>query len=161
MEAIDGRTDLRSRRSPVAFVDSSAIVTLVDADDASHTAAVEAYQSLVDDGYRLFTTNHVLDEAFELLTVGVGAAVARQWLRDNRLPIYFVDETDLAAATKLIAARGGKLADHADRCTQYGRDGAAERGRCVRGRSRVPRRAELNRAAVTEPLRPVRPEECE
>jgi len=93
--------------SPVAFVDSSAIVTLVDADDASHTAAVEAYQSLVDDGYRLFTTNHVLDEAFELLTVGVGATVARQWLRDNRLPIYFVDETDLAAATKLIAARDG------------------------------------------------------
>jgi predicted nucleic acid-binding protein len=93
--------------SPVAFVDSSAIVTLVDADDASHTAAVEAYQSLVDDGYRLFTTNHVLDEAFALLTVGVGTAVARQWLRDNRLPIYFVDETDLAAATKLIAARDG------------------------------------------------------
>ena len=93
--------------SPVAFVDSSAIVTLVDADDASHAAAVEAYQSLVDDGYRLFTTNHVLDEAFELLTVGVGAVVARQWLRDNRLPIYFVDETDLAAATKLIAARDG------------------------------------------------------
>jgi predicted nucleic acid-binding protein len=93
--------------SPVAFVDSSAIVTLIDADDASHAAAVEAYQSLVDAGYRLFTTNHVLDEAFELLTVGVGAAIARQWLRDNRLPIYFVDETDLAAATKLIAARDG------------------------------------------------------
>src|SRR3954453_4268749 len=93
--------------SPVALVDSSAIVTLIDADDASHAAAVEAYQSLVDAGYRLFTTNHVLDEAFELLTVGVGATIARQWLRDNPLPIYFVDETDLAAATKLIAARDG------------------------------------------------------
>ena len=92
-------------QSPVAFVDSSAIVTLVDADDASHAAAVEAYRSLVADGYRLFTTNHVLDEAFELLSVGVGAAVARQWLRDNRLPVYFVDESDLATATKLIAAR--------------------------------------------------------
>ena len=91
--------------APVAFVDSSAIVTLVDADDASHAAAVEAYRSLVAAGYRLFTTNHVLDEAFELLSVGVGAAVARQWLHDNRLPIYFVDEADLAAATKLIASR--------------------------------------------------------
>ena len=90
---------------PVAFVDSSAIVTLIDRDDASHAAAVEAYRSLVTAGYRLFTTNHVLDEAFELLSVGVGPDVARQWLRDNRLPIYFVDETDLAAATEMIATR--------------------------------------------------------
>lgn len=91
--------------APVAFVDSSAIVTLVDADDASHAAAVEAYRSLVADGYRLFTTNHVLDEAFELLAAGVGTDIARQWLRDNRLPVYFVDDTDLAAATKLITER--------------------------------------------------------
>jgi len=90
---------------PVAFVDSSAIVTLVDRDDASHGAAVEAYRSLVAAGYRLFTTNHVLDEAFELLSTGVGPAVARQWLRDNRLPIYFIDETDLTAAAEMIATR--------------------------------------------------------
>jgi predicted nucleic acid-binding protein len=89
---------------PVAFDDSSAIVTLVDRDDASHAAAVDAYRSLVASGYRLFTTNHVLDEAYELLATGIGDA-ARAWLRDQRLAIYFVDADDLRAATGMIAAR--------------------------------------------------------
>lgn len=89
---------------PVAFVDSSAIVTLVDRDDASHTAAVDAYRSLIASGYRLFTTNHVLAEAYELLSAGIGDA-ARDWLRDQRLAIYFVDEDDLRAATAMIAGR--------------------------------------------------------
>jgi predicted nucleic acid-binding protein len=89
----------------VAFVDSSAIVTLVDRDDASHAAAVDAYRSLVTAGYRLFTTNHVLDEAFELLSTGIGMAAAQQWLRDQRLTIYHVDESDLTAAIAMIAKR--------------------------------------------------------
>jgi predicted nucleic acid-binding protein len=89
----------------VAFVDSSAIVTLVDRDDASHTAAVEAYRSLVNDGYRLFTTNHVIDEAFELLAAGIGMAAAQQWLAGQRLAVYHVDESDLAAAISLITRR--------------------------------------------------------
>jgi predicted nucleic acid-binding protein len=90
---------------PVAFVDSSAIVTLIDQDDASHQAAVDAYRTLIASGYRLFTTNHVLDEAFELLTAGIGPAAARRWLSEHRLAIYHVDETDLAAAVAAIAAR--------------------------------------------------------
>jgi predicted nucleic acid-binding protein len=90
---------------PVAFVDSSAIVTLIDHDDASHLAAVDAYRSLVSSGYRLFTTNHVLNEAFELLSAGIGATSARQWLRSHRLAIYYVDESDLAAAIAAITGR--------------------------------------------------------
>lgn len=90
---------------PVAFVDSSAIVTLIDHDDASHAAAVDAYRSLVSSGYRLFTTNHVLDEAFELLSAGIGVTAARQWLRDHRLAVYYVDESDLSAAIAAITAR--------------------------------------------------------
>lgn len=99
-----------ARRShPVAFVDSSAIVALVDRDDASHSAAVDAYRSLVAARYRLFTTNHVLDEAYDLLAMGVGDA-ARVWLRDQRLAIYYVDETDFRAAVAMIAAREGGTA---------------------------------------------------
>jgi predicted nucleic acid-binding protein len=90
---------------PVAFVDSSAIVTLVDRDDASHSAAVEAYESLVRSGYRLFTTNHVLDEAFELLSMGIGFAAAQKWLGEQRLAVYIVDEADLTAAVTMITSR--------------------------------------------------------
>lgn len=99
------RTQASKPEFPVAFVDSSAIVTLIDHDDASHQAAVDAYRSLVSSGYRLFTTNHVLDEAFELLSAGIGATAARQWLRDHRLAIYYIDESDLAAAIAAIARR--------------------------------------------------------
>jgi predicted nucleic acid-binding protein len=95
----------RGRDLPAAFVDSSAIVALIDQDDASHQAAVEAYGSLVGSSYRLFTTNHVIDEAFGLLVTGVGPEVARQWLREHRLPVYFVDESDLAAAAAMLAGR--------------------------------------------------------
>jgi len=89
---------------PIAFVDSSAIVALVDRSDAVHQAAREAYEGLVAEGYRLFTTNHVLSEALDLLTNVVGAEAARQFLRDQRLPIYHVDEQDEQRAIALIAS---------------------------------------------------------
>jgi predicted nucleic acid-binding protein len=72
---------------PVAFVDSSAIVALVDEDDAAHSAAVDAYRELSTSGYRLFTTDHVVVEAYDLLLNGVGPVVATAWLRDQRLPV--------------------------------------------------------------------------
>lgn len=86
----------------VAFVDSSAIVALVDAGDISHRAAAEAYHSLVSSGYRLFTTNHVIVETFALLTSGLGPDVAKQWLRDMRLAIYTADADDEAKAYKMV-----------------------------------------------------------
>ncbi|MDQ3542060.1 MAG: PIN domain-containing protein [Chloroflexota bacterium] len=88
----------------VAFVDSSAIVAMVDANDTTHDAAVAAYHELVDGGYKLFTTNHVIAETVELLTNGVGPAVARQWLRDQRLPVYHTDEQDNHRARALVIA---------------------------------------------------------
>ncbi|HET7056609.1 MAG TPA: PIN domain-containing protein [Thermomicrobiales bacterium] len=90
---------------PVAFVDSSAIVALVDEDDAAHSAAVDAYRELSTSGYRLFTTDHVVVEAYDLLLNGVGPVVATAWLRDQRLPVYCTDEADLAAAQTILAAR--------------------------------------------------------
>jgi predicted nucleic acid-binding protein len=89
----------------VLFVDSSAIVALVDADDASHQPAVDAYESLVRDGYRLFTTDHALSEAYELLSMGVGPEVAREWLRDQKLAVYNVTEEDLADARQRLLDR--------------------------------------------------------
>lgn len=86
----------------VMFVDSSAIVALVDRDDAAHRAVVEAYRELVSDDSRFFTTNYAVAEAFDLLTVGPGPTIARQWLRDSQLAIYHADQHDLARARRKI-----------------------------------------------------------
>ena len=100
---------------PVAFVDSSAIVAMVDRNDRTHDAAVSAYTDLLRQGYRLFTTNHVVTETVDLLTTGVGPEVARRWLRDQRLPVYHADEQDEHRARALVISsrspRGLSLVD--------------------------------------------------
>jgi predicted nucleic acid-binding protein len=88
----------------VAFVDSSAIVAMVDSADAAHEAAISAYAELLQQGYRLFTTNHVIAETVDLLTAGVGPNIARRWLRDHHLPIYHADEQDEHRAKALVIA---------------------------------------------------------
>jgi predicted nucleic acid-binding protein len=93
------------------FIDSSAIVALVDRDDASHEAAVGAYRELIRAGYKLFTTNYVVAETFDLLRTGVGPLVARQFLRDSKLAVYHADEGDERRARRLVldAHGGGNL----------------------------------------------------
>lgn len=80
------------------FIDSSALVALVDRDDAAHPTMVEAYRQLVDEGYRMFTTNYVVAETFDLLMAGVGPTIARQWLRYAKLAVYHADEQDMRKA---------------------------------------------------------------
>lgn len=101
--ATDSHVD-RKPAEPVAFVDSSAIVALVDRNDSTHEAAVAAYRDLLDQGYKLFTTNYVQSETVSLLADGVGPNVASQWLRDHRLPIYHADEQDEHRARALVIA---------------------------------------------------------
>ena len=93
---------------PAMFVDSSAIVALVDRDDASHAAAVAAYEELVAADYKFFTTNYAAAEAFDLLQIGLGPEVARQWLRDSQLAIYHADEQDLTKARRLVLRAGNR-----------------------------------------------------
>ncbi|HET8521854.1 MAG TPA: PIN domain-containing protein [Thermomicrobiales bacterium] len=90
----------------IAFVDSSAIVALVDRDDAAHQAAVAAYRDLLTADYALFTTNHVVVETFDLLSTGVGPGAARRWLQEMKLAIYHVDAEDEQAARRLMTQRG-------------------------------------------------------
>lgn len=81
-----------------AFVDSSALVALVDRDDYTHRAAVDAYESLKLQGYRLFTSNHIVAETFDLLASSLGQDIARSWLKEMVLPIYVADANDLEQA---------------------------------------------------------------
>jgi predicted nucleic acid-binding protein len=89
-----------------AFVDSSALVSLVDRDDFTHRAAVDAYESLKADGYRLFTSNHTVAEAYDILASSLGHEVARTWLDEMGLPVYVADSTDLEQARdRVITSR--------------------------------------------------------
>lgn len=98
-------TDSQDRQSPpVAFVDSSAILAMVNRGDPTHEQAVAVYHELVDQGYRLFTTDHVINETVQMLEFGFGPDVARQWLRDQRLPIYHADEQDIRRAIAHITS---------------------------------------------------------
>jgi uncharacterized protein len=102
-------------QDPIAFVDSSAIVALVDRNDRSHEAAVAAYRGLVEQGYRLFTTNFVMAETVSLLSEGPGPDIARQWLRDQRLTIYHADEEDeQRARAQVIASRSQRGLSYTD-----------------------------------------------
>jgi predicted nucleic acid-binding protein len=103
-DQVGGASQDTADNTPVAFVDSSAIVALVDRNDASHRAASDAYHALVGEGYRLFTTNQVIAETLDLLNTVVGAETARQWLRDHRLPVYHIEEQDEQRARSLIAS---------------------------------------------------------
>ncbi len=81
-----------------AFVDSSALISLVDRDDYTHRAAVDAYETLKADGYRLFTSNHIVAETYDILAGSLGHDVARAWLDEMGLPVYVADSNDVEQA---------------------------------------------------------------
>jgi predicted nucleic acid-binding protein len=87
-----------SARVLAAFVDSSAMVALADAGDATHAGAVAAYQELRDAGYRLFTTEFAIAEAFELISLSLGNECARDWLVKLEIARYHLDEADHSRA---------------------------------------------------------------
>jgi predicted nucleic acid-binding protein len=85
-----------------AFVDSSALVSLVDRNDYTHRAAVEAYESLKAEGYRLFTSNHIVAETYDLLAGTLGHDIAKTWLDTMELPVYVADSNDIEQARERV-----------------------------------------------------------
>ena len=86
----------------VTFVDASALVALADRDDASHGAAVAAYQELVASGFRLFTTDLALASAHELIAAALGHAVARSWLAHCNIVVRRIAPADLEEGRRAI-----------------------------------------------------------
>ena len=86
----------------VTFVDASALIALADRDDASHAAAVAAYQDLVASGYRLFTTDLAMALAHELIAVALGHEVARSWLAHCNILVQRIAPADLEEGRRAI-----------------------------------------------------------
>jgi predicted nucleic acid-binding protein len=85
------------------FIDTSAIYALLDADDANHDRAVDAFKQLRET--EVSTHAYVIVESLALVTRRLGRGAAEQ-LIDDLLPVLRVEPVDAALhAAALIAFR--------------------------------------------------------
>jgi len=88
--------------------DSSAILALLDADDADHAPAVAVATSLAAERRPSFITNYIEAEAHALLLRKLGRAIAREWLLTGRLPVLRALPQDEERAKALLASHVDK-----------------------------------------------------
>lgn len=91
------------------FVDTSAVLALLNADDAKHSQVAAAWRALVGAEEGFVTSSYVLIESFALTQARLGLAAARALVSDfvPALEVVWVDETLHRAALSawLIAGR--------------------------------------------------------
>ena len=83
--------------------DSSAILALLDADDADHARAVDVATQIARDRRPSFITNYIEAEAHALLLRRLGRTVARQWLLAGGLPVVAVISSEEQRAKDILA----------------------------------------------------------
>ena len=88
--------------------DSSAILALLDADDADHRHAVAAAERIVAERRPSFVTNYIEAEAHALLLRKLGRAIARQWLLTGGLPVLRVLPQEEERAKAILATHADK-----------------------------------------------------
>jgi predicted nucleic acid-binding protein len=88
--------------------DSSAILALLDADDADHECAVAIARQIASERLPCFITNYIEVEAHALLLRKLGRTLAREWLFTGGLPVIraLVEEED--RARELVARHSDK-----------------------------------------------------
>jgi len=82
--------------------DSSAILSLLDAQDADHDVAAATADALADERRPGFITNYVEAEAHGLLLSRLGRAVARDWLFSRSLPVIRATPDDEQRARAIL-----------------------------------------------------------
>jgi predicted nucleic acid-binding protein len=88
--------------------DSSAILALLDADDADHARAVGVARQIADEERPSFITNYIEAEAHALLLRKLGRAIACQWLLAGGLPVVRVLPTEEQRAKQILARHTDK-----------------------------------------------------
>jgi predicted nucleic acid-binding protein len=83
--------------------DSSAILALLDADDADHTRAVAVARQIASEKRPSFITNYIETEAHALLVRKLGRVIAREWLLTGGLPVVRVLPEEEQRARELLA----------------------------------------------------------
>lgn len=94
------------------FVDTSAFLAVIDADELHHSPAKAAWNELIANDEPLVCTNYVLIETFALLQSRLGLKAARLFQEDI-VPVLAIDWVDdlghAAGTTAWLTAGRGKL----------------------------------------------------
>lgn len=88
--------------------DSSAILALLDADDADHDVAVAIAVRIASERRPSFITNYIEVEAHALLLRRLGRALAREWLLTAGLPVLRALPEEEARGREIIARHSDK-----------------------------------------------------
>lgn len=88
--------------------DSSAILALLDADDADHETAVATAERIAVDRRPSFVTNYIEVEAHALLLRKLGRSIARDWLLSGGLPVVRALPQDEERARGILGTQRDK-----------------------------------------------------
>ena len=88
--------------------DSSAILALLDADDADHARAVAVARDIASERRPCFITNYVEAETHALLLRKLGRALARDWLLTGGLTVARALPAEEQAAREMLARHTDK-----------------------------------------------------
>ena len=85
------------------FVDTSALMAMLDADDRNHAAAAALWQEIVATDTDLVCTNYILLEAFALLQSRMGMEAVRTFYEDV-VPFLRVEWMEAEQHARSVAA---------------------------------------------------------
>lgn len=88
--------------------DSSAILALLDADDADHERAVAVARQIASEKRPSFITNYIEVEAHALLLRKLGRALAREWLLTGGLAVVRALPDEEQRAKEILARHTDK-----------------------------------------------------
>jgi uncharacterized protein len=82
--------------------DSSAVLALLDADDADHGLAARTARDIAKERRPSFITNYVEVETHALLLRKLGRALAREWLLAGGLPVVRASPDEESRAKEIL-----------------------------------------------------------
>jgi predicted nucleic acid-binding protein len=85
------------------FVDTSALLALLDGDDQNHPSAAAAWTKFITAGAKLVCTNYILVEAFALVQNRLGMDAVRT-LHDDLIPLLQIEWIDAVHHARSVAA---------------------------------------------------------
>ncbi len=88
--------------------DSSAVLALLDADDADHQPAVSVAERIASEERPSFITNYIEAEAHALLLRKLGRSLAREWLMSGGLPVLRAQASEEQRAKEILSRYADK-----------------------------------------------------